>query len=94
MVFRRTYFDERNNIYQKEAVNYSLQAIDACLKDTDFLHITIPYEAIEMIVFVSSTGVATPSLDVACINHRPFREDIQRMPLWGLGCILKSFNFQ
>src|SRR5699024_9410326 len=45
-----------------------------------------PYKSIDLLVYVSSTGIATPSLDVQIINKRPFREDIARMPLWGLGC--------
>src|SRR5699024_10620372 len=40
----------------------------------------------DLIVFVSSTGIVTPSLDAYLINERPFREDVIRMPLWGLGC--------
>ncbi|GLO66403.1 type III polyketide synthase [Oceanobacillus kimchii] len=79
-------FEERNHIYQTESIKHCLDAIDTCLSDSDFLHQPIPYEAVDMIVFVSSTGIATPSLDVSCINERPFRENIQRMPLWGLGC--------
>src|SRR5699024_10087982 len=42
--------------------------------------------AIDMIVFVSSTGIVTPSLDAYILNNRSFREDVIRMPLWGLGC--------
>ncbi|QTM99611.1 type III polyketide synthase [Sediminibacillus dalangtanensis] len=79
-------FVERNHIYQEEALRHSISAIDACLNNEDFLDRSIPYEAIDSIVFVSSTGIATPSLDAYIMNEREFRDDVRRIPLWGLGC--------
>ncbi|WP_245843782.1 type III polyketide synthase [Oceanobacillus rekensis] len=79
-------FKEKNDLYQVEAKKYSLAAIDDCLRNPEFLNDVMPYEAIDMIIFVSSTGIATPSMDVHLMNARPFRQDISRMPLWGLGC--------
>ncbi|MFC4022983.1 type III polyketide synthase [Oceanobacillus longus] len=79
-------FKEKNDLYQEAAKRYSLAAIDDCLKNSDFLNSEMPYEAIDMIIFVSSTGIATPSMDVHLMNARPFRQDMNRMPLWGLGC--------
>ncbi len=79
-------FKEKNDLYQTAAENYSLDAIDDCLKNSDFLQEDIPYEAIDMIIFVSSSGIAAPSMDVHLMNARPFRQDVKRMPLWGLGC--------
>ncbi|MFD1038646.1 type III polyketide synthase [Virgibacillus byunsanensis] len=79
-------FQESNNLYQHFAQKYALEAIDHCLGNNQFLSKDIPYEAIDMIIFVSSTGIATPSIDAHLLNKRPFRTDINRMPLWGLGC--------
>lgn len=79
-------FKERNDLYQKFAIEYSLTAMDDCLSNSDNLTDEISYEAVDMIAFVSSTGIATPSLDAHLINERPFRPDVARMPLWGLGC--------
>lgn len=79
-------FKERNDLYQKEALEHSLKAIDDCLTNSDFLQDKIPYEAIDKIIFVSSTGISTPSLDAHILNGRNFRDDIVRLPLWGLGC--------
>lgn len=76
---------ERNNVYIDEAISLSLKAIDECLQH-HVLNKGVPYEAIDLIVFVSSTGMATPSIDSYLINERPFKESIVRMPLWGLGC--------
>ncbi len=41
---------------------------------------------IDHLVVVTSTGVATPSLDARLCNILPFRSDVRRTPLWGLGC--------
>lgn len=79
-------FKEKNDLYQECAKQYSLKAIDHCLTNQQFLEQEIPYEAVDLIIFVSSTGIATPSLDASLMNARPFREDVTRMPLWGLGC--------
>src|SRR5699024_4716525 len=79
-------FAEQNNKYQKNAVTYSLQAIDHALTNQTYLIKNIPYDALDMIIFVSSTGISTPSICTHLMNERSFREDISRMPLWGLGC--------
>ncbi|MFD1171745.1 type III polyketide synthase [Oceanobacillus picturae] len=79
-------FKERNDLYQKHAVTTSLEAIDNCLANETFLKKEVPHDAIDMILFVSSTGIATPSIDTYLYNQRDFRCDIKRMPLWGLGC--------
>ncbi|WP_042223626.1 type III polyketide synthase [Oceanobacillus manasiensis] len=79
-------FQERNDLYKEHAVTTSLEAIDQCLTNEVFLESDIPHSAIDMLLFVSSTGIATPSIDTYLFNQREFRSDIIRMPLWGLGC--------
>ena len=41
---------------------------------------------IDAIVTVSSTGIATPSLEARAMRHMPFRADVSRIPVFGLGC--------
>lgn len=77
-------WEETNELYQHHAKALSLEAMDACLAELSDYQLT--YEDIDLLVFVSSTGMATPSLDVHLLNARNFREDLVRMPLWGLGC--------
>lgn len=79
-------FKEKNDLYHKHAISYSLAAMDACLTNKEFLTKDFPYEDIDLLIFVSSTGISTPSIDTYLMNERPFREDVSRMPLWGLGC--------
>ncbi|WP_026906519.1 type III polyketide synthase [Paucisalibacillus globulus] len=78
-------FEERNDLYHQNAIHYTLNAMDECLKNT-FLSEEVTYEDIDLLAFVSSTGISTPSIDTYLINERPFRENVERMPLWGLGC--------
>ena len=41
---------------------------------------------IDSIVMVSSTGVATPSIEARMLSDMGFRPDVQRVPVFGLGC--------
>jgi alkylresorcinol/alkylpyrone synthase len=41
---------------------------------------------IDVVVTVSSTGIATPSLEARASLRMGFRDDVQRIPVFGLGC--------
>jgi alkylresorcinol/alkylpyrone synthase len=41
---------------------------------------------IDTVVTVSSTGIATPSLDARVAGRIGFRSDVSRVPVFGLGC--------
>ncbi len=41
---------------------------------------------VDTVVSVSSTGIATPSLEALAMEEMGFRSDITRVPLFGLGC--------
>src|SRR5690625_3612928 len=44
--FKETHtFEEKNHLYQKHALSYSLQAIDHCLTNEIFLEKEIPHDA-------------------------------------------------
>jgi len=43
-------------------------------------------EEVDVVVTVSSTGIATPSLEARASKTMGFRPDIQRVPVFGLGC--------
>jgi alkylresorcinol/alkylpyrone synthase len=74
-------FGEKNNLYIEHAMTLAERAIDECLDEGGMSHDDIDY-----LIFVSTTGVATPSIDARLIAKLPFRRDVKRMPLWGLGC--------
>jgi alkylresorcinol/alkylpyrone synthase len=43
-------------------------------------------DAVDTIVTVSSTGIATPGLEARALTRMGFRTDIRRIPVFGLGC--------
>ncbi len=74
-------FAEKNTRYVQEAVNLgsdvALRVLErARLAATDIDHV----------LFVSSTGISTPSIDALIANRIGLREDVRRTPVWGLGC--------
>jgi alkylresorcinol/alkylpyrone synthase len=72
---------ESNRIYLRHATELGVEVATACLARAS-LH---PSE-VDGIVFASSSGIATPSLDTEIANALSLRRDIQRIPLFGLGC--------
>jgi alkylresorcinol/alkylpyrone synthase len=74
-------FEQRNNEYREIALNYSVEAVEDCI-----IKAGINKEDITDILFVSTTGLATPSLDGMIINKMRLNPHVNRSPLWGLGC--------
>lgn len=74
-------FAEANALYDKLALELGAEAAFAALAKADF-----DPAAIEVVVFVSSTGIATPTLDSKLIGRLGFPASTVRVPLWGLGC--------
>ncbi|WP_100400729.1 type III polyketide synthase [Bacillus sp. FJAT-44742] len=74
-------FQERNDIYIKEAVSLGSKAVACCLKEND-----LTANQIDAIIYVSSSGLATPSIEARIMNMLKFSAHTKRIPLWGLGC--------
>ncbi|MCZ6840149.1 MAG: type III polyketide synthase [Alphaproteobacteria bacterium] len=74
-------FSERNALYIHNAVELLEQAAERALAAAKLT----PAE-IDALVIVSTTGVATPSLDALLLDRMSFRRDVQRLPVFGLGC--------
>jgi alkylresorcinol/alkylpyrone synthase len=72
---------ERNALYLEHAVTLLAQAAGDALALAG-----LKPEAIDSIVVVSTTGVATPGLDARVMEKLPFRRDVKRLPIFGLGC--------
>ncbi len=72
---------ERNRIYLASALDLIESATRLVLDRAG-----LGKEAIDAIVTVSSTGIATPSLDALLIERMGLRADLRRSPLFGLGC--------
>jgi alkylresorcinol/alkylpyrone synthase len=74
-------FEEHNEQYIKTSLHYSVEAATDCLTKAG-----LNKEDITDIIFVSTTGLATPSLDALIINQMKLNPHINRIPIWGLGC--------
>jgi alkylresorcinol/alkylpyrone synthase len=74
-------FEERNDEYIANTLQYSVQAVEDCIAKAG-----ISKEDITDIFFVSTTGLATPSMDALIINKLRLNPHVNRSPLWGLGC--------
>lgn len=72
---------ERNAIYVESAVEVLAKATLDCLEQVD-----MAVEEVDAIITVSTTGIATPSLDAHLINKLGLRRDVMRLPVFGLGC--------
>jgi alkylresorcinol/alkylpyrone synthase len=78
---RRHGWPERSRVYRKAALDL-LEQTTLLLLDRAGLDRC----AIDAIVTVSTTGIATPSLDALLIERMRLRRDIKRLPIFGLGC--------
>jgi alkylresorcinol/alkylpyrone synthase len=74
-------FPDKNAIYREQALALSTRAGAAAIERAG-----IDPRAYGAIVFASSTGIATPSLDARLVQSLGLGRDIERVPLWGLGC--------
>jgi alkylresorcinol/alkylpyrone synthase len=72
---------ERSARYVTEATRLSEQAATAALEQAGLAPLDIDY-----IIYVNTTGLATPSIDARLINRLGLRPDVRRTPIWGLGC--------
>jgi alkylresorcinol/alkylpyrone synthase len=79
-------FEEKNDAFIESAVTLGKEAITKCLQDGHFLKKTVPCKEIEAIFFITSTGIATPSIEARIMNQLPFNQHTKRIPIWGLGC--------
>lgn len=72
---------DRNAIY----VEAALTLLEAATREAlDRAHVRL--EDVGAIVAVSTTGVATPSLDALLVERMGFRRTVRRLPVFGLGC--------
>ncbi|BAB04336.1 type III polyketide synthase [Halalkalibacterium halodurans] len=77
---------EKNDTYIKLATMFSVEVVRQCLQSNVFLKKPVAEEEIDTIVFVSSSGMATPSIEARMMNELPFSPHTKRVPMWGLGC--------
>ncbi len=74
-------FTERTAVYLEVALDLFVIAAERALAEA-----SLDADAIDTIVTVSSTGIATPSLEARAMAGMGFRSDVVRVPVFGLGC--------
>jgi len=72
---------ERNGLYLNEGKKLFIKAATAALVASN-----IDPLAVDTIVTISSTGIATPTVEALAMEEMGFRQDVQRVPVFGLGC--------
>jgi len=75
-------FTEANAAYLEVAVDLGEQAVRSALESA-----RIAPEEVDIIITVSSTGVAVPTIDARLASRVGLRQDVKRVPLFGLGCV-------
>jgi alkylresorcinol/alkylpyrone synthase len=71
----------RNALYLESAESMFVEAASAAIEKAGLMP-----EQIDGIVTVSTTGIATPSLDARAGGRVGLRDDVRRVPVFGLGC--------
>ena len=71
-----------NGVWIETALELGERAIDCALKQAG-----LNRQQIDAIFFVSVTGVASPSIDARLVNRMGLSPNIQRNPIFGLGCV-------
>lgn len=72
---------ERTALYVEHAMALCEAAARGCLERAGMAP-----DCVDAVVTVSSTGVATPSLDARLVDRLGLRQDVVRLPVFGLGC--------
>ena len=71
----------RNDVYLEAAEALYIEAARKALGQAG-----IAADEVDGLVTVSTTGIATPSLEARVAGRMGFRRDVERVPLFGLGC--------
>ncbi len=72
---------EKNQAYIESSTKLSFDAAHKLFEKTG-----TPLDEIDYIIYVNTTGLATPSIDARLINLLGLRPNVRRLPVWGLGC--------
>ena len=74
-------FAERNDAWTAAAVDLGEVAVRDALARAG-----LAPSDVDHLVFVTTTGIATPSVDARLVDRIGLRRDVRRSPLFGLGC--------
>jgi alkylresorcinol/alkylpyrone synthase len=72
---------DRNAVYLEAAEKLFMEAAGRAIEQAG-----LAADQIDGVVSVSTTGIATPSLEARVAGRLGLREDVRRVPVFGLGC--------
>lgn len=72
---------DRMALFQQAATALLCEAVQRALVAAE-----LDASEIDTVVTVSTTGIVTPTLDALALDRLGLRRDVQRVPLFGLGC--------
>jgi alkylresorcinol/alkylpyrone synthase len=72
---------ERNRVFLEQGMELLRRSAENCLHAADMSPAQVDH-----VIYVNSTGLATPTLDARLINDLGCRPQTTRLPIWGLGC--------
>ena len=73
--------EERHRVYMENGLELVVRAARKCLESAG-----CGPGQVDHVIFVSTTGLSTPSLDSYLINELGLPRKTTRLPVWGLGC--------
>jgi alkylresorcinol/alkylpyrone synthase len=71
-----------NAIFTEAALELGQRVLEALFEDSP-----LGTEDITQLIFASTTGLAIPTIDARLMNRMSFRNDLKRLPVYGLGCV-------
>ncbi|MEV0598684.1 type III polyketide synthase [Streptomyces sp. NPDC050315] len=74
-------FTAANEVWRTTALDLSERALRGALETAGILP-----EEVDVVVSTTVTGLAVPSLEARLVQRLGLREDVKRVPLFGLGC--------
>jgi alkylresorcinol/alkylpyrone synthase len=74
-------FPEKNAVYRETALDLASEAAARALDESG-----VARDEVGAVLFVSTTGLSTPSLDSHLIQRLDLPRTTVRLPIWGLGC--------